>query len=86
MILEKDLYIDELYEMSHIYDSKSNRHYSYEDKLLKKTTSPYIWSNETMNDYLTLIEDPIVLDVLIIDYARNFFNYTVDKYYNDYFG
>lgn len=85
-MLEKDLYINELYELAHIHDTKNNRHYPFEDVLLKKTTSPYLWKNENMYEYMNLIEKPTVLDVIIIDYARNFFNYTVDKYYNDYWG
>lgn len=84
MMLNDGLYIDEIYGLSHIHDSKDNRHYSYENDILKKCTSPYMWMNDNMHEYLQLLEQPIVHDVTTIDYARNFFNYTVDKFYNDY--
>ena len=86
MSLEKDRHLTELYYLKHRHDSKSNRHFDYENNLLKKSTTPYIWQNEEMYNYLTRIEKIAVLMLDKINYARNFFNYTVDKYYNDYWG
>jgi cytochrome c2 len=85
-MLNKDRYIGELYDLEHRFDSKTNRHYAYEENLLKRTTSPYMWKNENMNKYLENLEDIVVIGVEEMDYARNFFNYTVDKFYNDYYG
>lgn len=86
MALDKDKEIKELYELKHRYDSKSYRHFPWEDNLLKKTTSPYMWQNENMKQYLLKIEKISVLILEKMNYARNFFNYTVDKYYNDHWG
>ncbi len=86
MGLEKDLEITELYDLKHRYDSKTNRHYPWEESILKKTTTTYIWKNNNMNQYLTKIEIIMVLIVEQMNFARNFFNFTVHKYYNDHWG
>ena len=49
MGLEKDIQLTELYDMKHRKDSKTNRHYPWEDNLLKRSTTPYIWKNTNMN-------------------------------------
>lgn len=84
--LEKSLEIDELYELKHRHDSKTNRHYEWEDNILKRTTTPYIWKNENMNEYLTLLEKMMGQMFEKTAYVRNFFNFTVNKYYNDHWG
>lgn len=86
MGLQKDLEITELYDLKTRFDSKSNRHFPWEDSLLKKTTSSYIWLNPNMNEYLTKIEKIMVLIVEQTNFTRNFFNFTVHKYYNDHWG
>lgn len=86
MGLEKDRQILELYEMKHRHDSKTYRHFPWEKNLLKKTTTPYIWQNNNMYDFLLKIEKISVLILEQMNVARNFFNFTVDKYYNDHWG
>ena len=86
MSLNKDRQIQELYGLKHRYDSKSYRHFPWEDNLMKKTTTPYMWQNETMYNYLLKIEKMTVLMLEQINFARNFFNFTVDKDYNDHWG
>lgn len=86
MSLEKDRQIPELYHLKHRNDKILHRHFPWEENLLKKTTSTYIWKNETMNAFLTKIEKILVLMVEKSNVARNFFNYTVNKYYNDHWG
>jgi hypothetical protein len=86
MGLQQDKELNELYYLKHRNDKPLNRHYPWEDALLKNTTSSYIWRNSTMNTYLTKIEKMLVLMVEKMNFARNFFNYTVDKYYNDHWG
>lgn len=85
-MLEKDLNIPEIYDLSHRFDSKTNKAYPYEDNLLKKTTSAYIWKNDNMNSFLSLIEKLAVHMVEQMNLARNYFNFTVHKYYSDYWG
>lgn len=86
MGLQKDKELQELYYLKHRKDNLLHRHYPWEDNLLKNTTSTYIWKNPTMNTFLTKIEKTLVLMVEKMNVARNFFNYTVDKYYNDHWG
>ena len=86
MGLEKDIQIAELYDINHRWDSKTNRHYSWENNLLQITTSSYIWLNPNMNEYLTKIQKILVLMLEQMNFARNFFNFTVHKYYNDHWG
>ena len=84
--LEKEKQIDELYELNHIHDSKSNRHYPYEKDLLFNQTSKILWKNSVMNGFMSRLHTITVLFVSQVDLAKNFYNYTVDKYYNDYWG
>jgi hypothetical protein len=86
MGLEKDIQIAELYDINHRWDSKTNRHYPWENNLLQITTSSYLWMNPNMNEYLTKIQKILVLMLEQMNYARNFFNFTVHKYYNDHWG
>jgi len=86
MNLMKETQLNELYELKHRHDTKTNRHFPYEDNLLKKTTSPYIWQNNTMNSFLLKLEKMVVLMLQQMNFARNFFNFTVDKHYNDHWG
>jgi hypothetical protein len=86
MGLDKDIQLSELYDLKHRHDSKSNRHYPWEDDLLKKSTTPYIWKNPNMNSFVSRIEKMSVLMLEQVNFARNFFNYTVPKYYNDHWG
>ncbi len=86
MGLEKDIQLTELYDLKHRKDSKSNRHYPWEDNLLKRSTTPYIWKNPNMNSFLSRMEKIYVLMLEQMNYSRNFFNHTVHKYYNDHWG
>lgn len=86
MGLEKDIQLSELYDIKHRKDSKSNRHYAWEDNLLKRSTTPYIWKNSNMNSFLTRLEKIYVLMLEQMNYSRNYFNHTVHKHYNDHWG
>ncbi len=86
MGLEKDIQIDEIYDLTHRFDSKTNRHYPWENDLLKRNTTTYIWKNYNMNTFLTKVQSLLVLSVEQVNYARNYFNFTVHKYYNDHWG
>jgi hypothetical protein len=86
MGLEKDIQISELYDLKSRFNSYTNRHYPWEENLLQKTTSPYMWKNSTMNEFLNKIQKMVILMVEQVNYSRNYFNPTVHKYYNDYWG
>jgi hypothetical protein len=86
MSLEKDRHIKELYFLQHKHDNFIHKGYNWEENLLKKTTSPHIWKNPTMRAYLTKMEKMMVLMVEKMSVARNYYNYTVDKYYKNHWG
>ncbi len=86
MGLERDLEIGEIYDLKHRFDSKTNRHYPWEESLLKITTASYVWKNPTMNEFLTKLEKMMVLMLEKTNLTRNYFNFTVHKYYSDHWG
>jgi hypothetical protein len=86
MPLRKESNISEIYDIEHRFDSKTNRHYPYENELLKKTTTPYLWQNPNMNTYLKLIEKMCVQLVEQMVIAKNFYVVTVHKYHDDWWG
>ena len=86
MGLERDIQIGELYDLNHRYDSKTNRHFPWENSLLQNATTSYIWLNPNMNEYLLKIQKISVFILEQMNFARNFFNFTVHKYYNDHWG
>jgi hypothetical protein len=86
MSLEKQRQIQELYFIKHRHDKKFHTGYNWQDNLLKNTTTPYIWKNPVMNQFLMLIQKALVLMVQKMAIARNFFNYTVPKYYEEHWG
>jgi len=86
MKLEKEVEISEIYFLKHKNDNILHRHFPWEDNLLKKTTSPYIFRNNNMNNSLIKIEKILSIMLQSFSIARNFFNFTVNKYYNDHWG
>jgi len=81
-MIEKERHITELYNLKHSKDDLKNTGADYENKLLEKMTSNYLPVNDTMKDFLSWVQK---LSVCMIEsnlVIRNFWNYTVDKYYN----
>ena len=86
MKLEKEVEINEIYFLKHKNDNILHRHFPWEDNILKKTTSPYVFRNPNMNEYLLKLEKMNSLMLQSVTLVRNFFNFTVNKYYNDHWG
>lgn len=84
MRLYKDCQIEELFILKNRHNSNDNIHYKYEDDLLKRTTSSYIWKNERMNSFLTKIQELVVLMVQKTDISRNYIDFNVHKYNDEY--
>jgi len=66
--------------MKHRNDSGQD-YVDYENNLLNKTLSPYIFNNDLMNSFLQQLQ---VLVAILFDehnVIKNFKNYIVDKYY-----
>ncbi len=54
---------------------------NYENQLLKKSLSPYMYGNNTMNGFLDRLESMVSLIFDHMNLVKNFKNYMVDKYY-----
>ena len=75
---EQDL--PELHYMKHRHDN-DNQYISYENKILDKTLSPYLFNNDLMNSFLKKLQRPVSILFDNFNIIKNFKNYTVDKYY-----
>jgi len=80
-MIEKDMQIKELYDIKHMNDD-INKGYDYEDGLIKNSFSPVMFQNETTYAFLNKIKSLLIYTIEANLVARNWFNYTVSKYYN----
>lgn len=73
--------VKELYELKHINDDIQSG-FDYEDGLLRTTFSNVMFKNETTNTFLNKLKTLFIYSIESNLIARNWFNYTVPKYYN----
>ena len=81
-MIEKKAHITELYDLKHKNDSIENDGYDYENNLLKKTLSNTMFGNKKMNYFLPLLQQNLVWMIDSVLPIRNWWNFTVDKYYD----
>lgn len=81
-MLYRDNQIKELYDLKHRNDNLAHENYDYENNLLKKTLSPYLFHNPITNGFLDKYRKLMVLMFDQMNIARNFKNYIVDKYWH----
>lgn len=74
--------IPELNKFYHRNDDVNKNYVKYEDKILKRTLSPYLYSNKMMASFLEKIEPMIALFFDQFTIIKNWKNFTVDKYYD----
>ena len=53
----------------------------YENTILQKSLSPYIYENDTMNTYLNKLQPLVAMLFDQTNIIKNFKNYMVDKYH-----
>lgn len=83
-MLERDSQIKELFDLKHINDDETHTGFDYEDKLMEKTLSSSMFQNPTTKTFLSYLK-PMHINMIESNLlVRNFFNYTVSKYYNRY--
>lgn len=80
-MIDKDVQIKELYELKHIND-KIETGFDYEDGLIRTTFSNVMFKNNMTFDFLNKIKNLFIYTIESNLVARNWFNYTVSKYYN----
>jgi len=83
MSLYKDSQLKELFELKHRHDNNENDAFDIESNILKKTLSNFIFTNDTMNEFLLKMQRVYFLWFDQINILRNLKNWSVDKYYNN---
>lgn len=78
MYLE-DQSLPEIHYMKHRWDSNSN-FVNYEENILNKTLSPYIFSNDMMNSFLQKSQKLVAMMFDNFNIIKNFKNYSLNKY------
>ena len=77
-MLSKKKQLPEIYYMRHRHDN-DNDYVDYENMLLDKTLTPYLYQNDTMNGFLKRLQPLVGLLFDQMNVVKNFKNYIVDK-------
>ena len=80
-MIEKDSQIKELYDLKHMNDDIKTG-FDYEENLIQNSFSHVMLQNEYTYDFLTKIKSLFLYAIESNLVARNWFNYSVNKYYN----
>ncbi len=72
--------LPELLYLKTIHDDDKG-YVKYDDMLLDKSLSPYIYKNDIMNGFLKKLQPLIALSFDKMNIIKNLKNYMVDKYY-----
>ena len=70
--------LPELFYLKHSHDN-DNDYVDYENMLLDKTLTPYLYQNDTMNGFLKRLQPLVGLLFDQMNIVKNFKNYIVDK-------
>lgn len=73
--------IPELNLFLHRNDNLNKKYMDYEKVILDKSLSPYLYSNNKMASFLTMLNKLVSLFFDQFNVVKNWKNYTVDKYY-----
>lgn len=79
-MLYKDKQLKELYFLKHRHDSEGPE-FDYENNLLDKSLSPYIYENDMMNGFLKRLQPLVATLFDRMNVMKNFKNYMVDRYH-----
>jgi len=80
MLYDKQ-YIPELNAFYHKNDDVKKNYVDYQNQILDKTLSPYMYSNSMMSSFLTQLNPMISLFFDQFNILKNYKNFTVNKYY-----
>jgi hypothetical protein len=81
-MIETSKHINELYNLKHINDKELYSKSNYENEILRRSLSNVLYRNDLNANFLNLLQQKMVwmIDSTLI--IRNYWNYTVDKFYN----
>lgn len=80
-MIEKDMQVKELYDLKHMNDQIETG-FDYEEGLLRTSFSNVMFQNEMTNGFLNKIKSLLIYSIESNLVARNWFNYTVSRYYS----
>ncbi len=73
--------LPELHYLKHLHDEDPKQKYlKYDEMILDKSLSPYIYENSLMNNWLKRMQPLVALLLDQMNVMKNFRNYMVDKY------
>ena len=72
--------LPELHYMKHLYDDDTN-FVKYDETILDKTLSPYMFQNDLMNNWLKRMQPLVSILFDQMNIMKNWKNYMVDKYH-----
>jgi hypothetical protein len=72
--------LPEIYFIKHLHDDDTD-YVDYENNILNKTLSPYIYENSIMAGFLDRLQPILSIFFDQMNIMKNFRNITVDKYY-----
>jgi hypothetical protein len=84
MSIEKNTEISELYTFRRFHDKSTKSSADYENELLNNMLSRNMFKNNITNEFLNQLQKNIIWMLESTLVVRNFWNYTVNKYYNKY--
>ena len=80
-MIEKSKNVSELWYIKHRNDKATYTGFDYENKLYSVTMSNLMFDNDILNEFLQYHQKQAVWMLESTLVIRNFWNYTVDKYY-----
>jgi len=81
-MIQKERHINSLYYIKHRKDKLKNTGFNYEKEIFNVTLSNLMLDNPTTKNFLDLLRKQVVWMIESTLVIRNFYNFTVDKYYN----
>ena len=81
-MIEEKTHIRETYKLNHRNDKLLHTGYDYENNLFSNLLSSILLSNNNLSVFLKLLEKQAIWLIDSTLPIRNFYNYTVSKYYN----
>ena len=79
---EKNVHISELYDLNHRHDKELHNAETYKDRILEKSLSKNIYQNDKTAGFLDKLQPMVVQMISSNVILRNWFNWTVSKYYD----
>jgi len=81
-MIQEEKHIKELWYIKHRNDKLKHTGFNYEENLFRRTMSGVMFDNPTLNEFLKRLQKQAVLMLESTLVIRNFWNYTVPRFYN----